>query len=216
MAIRQDEVIKAVAGLSIVGNEEGLIPAFGLYLTRHYSAYYNRISFAYFHRAEREGEVAVRKAESALVRAGEVCAFNTFGGIMISQEWEAVVAPMIEQRDDWAYGIVAVINALGWGRWRVDHLDPGKELRVSIANSYESTGYLEDYPRRSSGGVCFLATGGASGIMNLLYNGDITSRPALTPEYFEAVFNSSKRFVAKEVACRAAGAERCEFVAKPL
>lgn len=213
MAIQQDAVIKAVSGLSIVGNEEGLIPAFGLYLTRHYAAYYNRISFAYLHRAERAGAEAIDKARSSLVRAGEVCAFNTFGGIMISQEWEAVVAPMIERREDWAHGIVAVINALGWGRWCIEHLQPGEELRVSIANSYESTGYLADYEPRSSGGVCYLATGGASGIMNLLYNGDITSRPALTPEYFESVFNNERRFVAREVACRAAGAPRCEFVA---
>ncbi len=213
MSIRQDEIISAVSGLAIVGNEEGLIPAFGLYLTRHYANYYNRISFACLHRAEREGTAARDKAEAALVRAGEICAFNTFGGIMMSQEWEAVVAPMIESREDWVHGIVGVINALGWGRWSVENLVPGKELTVAIANSYESTGYLADYPERPAGGVCFLATGGASGIMNLLYNGDITTRPALTPEYFDHVFATAGRFQARETACRAAGAPRCEFVA---
>ena len=212
MAIREQEVVAAVAGLQIVGNEEGLIPAFGLYLTRHYADYYNRISFACYHRAEREGPAARDRARAALIRAGEVCAFNTFGGIMLSQEWEAVVAPMIESREDCAHGMVAVVNALGRGKWRVDRLVPGEELAISIANSYESTGYLADHPERSDGGVCFLATGGASGIMNLLYNGDITTRPALTPQYFEQVFSTAGRFVARETACRANGAPRCELI----
>ncbi len=213
MAIRQDDIISAVAGLKIRGNEEGLIPAFGLYLTRHYAAYYNHISFAAYHRAESQGAAAELTARNALVRAGEVCAFNTFGGIMLSQEWEAVVAPMIETREDWVGGIVGVVNALGWGRWSIERLDKGELLEISIKNSYESSGYIADFPKRSAGGICFLATGGVSGIMNLLYNGDITTRPALNPEYFESVFSAERRFVAKETACRAAGAPRCTFVA---
>lgn len=216
MAIRESEIIAAVASLQIAGNEEGLIPAFGLYLTRHYAGYYNRISFASYHRAEQRGAAAIARAYQALVRAGEVCAFNTFGGIMVSQEWEAVVAPMIESREDWVHGIVGVVNALGWGRWSVESLSPGRELKLSIASSYESTGYLEEFPRRESGGICFLATGGASGIMNLLYNGDISGRPALTPGYFEKVFSAPERFVAREIACRASGAPRCEIVASRI
>lgn len=214
MAIDEKSIVGAVSGLSLEGNEEGLIPAFGLYLTRHYAGFYNRVSYEYLHRAEAKSAEATAVARAALIEAGHICAFNTFGGIMMSPEWEAVVAPMIESREDWVRGIVGVINALGWGVWKVDSLVGGQELRISIGNSYESTGYLADYPKRAAGSVCFLATGGTAGIMNLLYHGDITARPSLDEAYYAKLFESKGRFVAEEVACRASGAARCEFVAR--
>ena len=72
-------------------NGEGLIPAFGVYVTRMYADYYNRISFAF----EREmvalgGREGVAAAASLLVEAGHVCAFHTMGGVMISPEWDAL------------------------------------------------------------------------------------------------------------------------------
>jgi hypothetical protein len=136
------------------------------------------------------------------------------GGIMLSDEWEAVVEPMIETREDWVRGIVGVINALGWGRWTIEHLDD-HELEVSCVNSYESDGYLRDYPKRSAGGVCFLATGVVSSLMNLIFHGDITTRPARTEEYYKQLFHEGDdRFVAVETSCRGHGAPRCEWVAK--
>lgn len=212
MTIDAPAIIAAVSSLDLSGNEEGLIPAFGLYLTRHYADYYNRVSYAYLHAAEAEGAEATARARKALVEAGEVCGFNTFGGIMLSQEWDAVVQPMIESREDYARGIAAVINCLGWGIWSITSVDP-RRLHVEVTDSYESVGYMREHPQRSDG-ICFLATGGVSSIMNLLYNGDITRRPALTPAYFAETFRAPKRFVAREVACRAAGAPRCEFIAE--
>ena len=87
-------------------------------------------------------------------------------------------------------------------------------MKVSIANSYESTGYLADYGPRAGGGVCFLATGGVAGIMNLLYHGDITKKPALDDKYYKHLFSHPGHFSAEETACRAHGAPRCEFVAR--
>ncbi|MEW5850606.1 MAG: hypothetical protein AB2A00_17605 [Myxococcota bacterium] len=214
MAVNNDAIVQAVSGLRLVGNEDGLIPAFGLYLTRHYASYYNRISFASLHAAEERGEMEARAMRAGLVDAGHQCAFFTFGGIMMSQEWDAVVKPMIETREDWVRGIIGVVNALGWGVWKVENLQGGKELKVSIGNSYESTGYLEDYGKRASGGVCFLATGGVAGIMNLIYHGDVTTRPALDDGYYKRLFADAGSFTGTEVACRAHGAERCEIVAR--
>lgn len=212
MSVDSQAVISAVSGLDLSGNEEGLIPAFGLYLTRHYADYYNKVSYAYLHAAEAEGAEATARARTSLVEAGQVCGFNTFGGIMLSQEWDAVVQPMIECREDWAHGITAVINCLGWGIWSIVSID-AKKLHVKVQDSYESVGYMRHHPKRQDG-ICFLATGGVSSIMNLLYNGDITRRPALTPAYFAEIFRAPQRFAAHEVACRAAGAPCCEFIAE--
>lgn len=214
MAIDERAIVEAIAGLPMAGNDEGLIPAFGLYLTRHLADYYNRISFAAARRLERSGEDVVDDARMLLVEAGHVCAFNTFGGIMKSAEWDAVVLPMIQEREDWIRGMVAVVNAFGWGRWAVDHLAPGERLAIGIEGSYEATGWLRDY-KASDRPRCYLATGGVAGLMNLLYVGDITARPELTEEGYINLFRAraKERFVAEEVRCLAMGHPRCEIVA---
>ena len=219
--VDNDAIVKAVGTLPLAGNEEGLIPAFGLYLTRHYADYYNRVSFSFLHQKEAQGAEEGEKARLALVETGHVCGFNTFGGIMMSQEWDAVVKPMIDDRTDWVRGMVGVVNALGWGRWTIeslqagDSVESGEELTVSCANSYESEGYLRDYPKRDAGGSCFLATGGVCSIMNLLYHGDITERPPRTDVYYRTLFKEGDdRFIAKETQCRAHGADKCVWTAK--
>ena len=63
------------------------------------------------------------------------------------------------------------------------------------------------------GPTCLLATGGVAGIMNLLYHGDILARPALTAEYYEQLFHGGDQFRAREIECRALGADRCVFEA---
>jgi hypothetical protein len=213
--IDEAQIISTLASMPIVGNEEGVIPAFGVYLTRHYANYYNRISYE-FERAvlTTRGPNAAELVDTLLVEAGHVCAFNTFGGIMSSAEWEGLVQPMIRTREDWVYGIVSVVNALGWGRWTVDHLEPNRKLEISIEGSYESNGYLAMYGKTDKP-KCYLARGGVAGIMNLLYVGDITQRPALTEEYYQATF-TDRAFYAREVECRSQGADRCRFVAEPL
>ena len=214
MSVDTNAIARAVGTLPLVGNEEGLIPAFGLYLTRHFATFYNRASFALLHAAEARSEDAAAVARASLVEAGHCCAVKKFWGVILSQGGGGGVMPMVESREDWVHGIVGVINALGWGVWRVDALRGGEELTVSIANSYESDGYLADYPRRASDGVCFLATGGVAGIMNLVYHGDIAARPALDDAFYQQLFHAPGRFEAREIACRAAGAERCEVVAR--
>ena len=83
MAIDERKIIEAVAGLGITGNDEGLIPAFGLYLTQHLADYYNRISFAMARRLEKTPEL-IDDGRTLLVEAGHGCAFNTFNKIIKS------------------------------------------------------------------------------------------------------------------------------------
>lgn len=210
MAIDENAVVSAVSSLGIAGDEEGLIPAFGLYLTRHMADYYNRVSFAAARRMAGSG--LEDDARALLVEAGHVCAFNTFGGIMKSAEWDAVVRPMIETREDWIRGMVAVINAFGWGRWSVVELAVDERLHIAIEGSYEATGWIRDYPV-SDQPRCYLACGGVAGLMNLLYVGDITGAPTLDDAYYAQLFRGGRVFVAEEIACVAKGDPRCELVA---
>lgn len=211
MAIDESSIVDAVAGLGIAGNEEGLIPAFGLYLTKHSADYYNRISFATAR--ELEGSGLEDDAEQLLVEAGHVCAFNTFGGIMQSAEWEAVVKPMIETREDWIRGMVGVVNAFGWGKWKIESLTANSELTISIDEAYECSGWVRDYPLGARA-RCYLATGGVAGLMNLLYVGDITDRPKLDESYYRELFRAEGHFTATETKCRARGDAGCVITAR--
>ncbi|HMU38283.1 MAG TPA: hypothetical protein PKE31_04675 [Pseudomonadota bacterium] len=212
MAIDEAAIIEAISNLAFSGNEEGLIPAFGLYLTKHLADYYNRISFATLRRLERDPAL-VEDGRYLLIESGHVCAFHTFGGIMKSAEWDAVVRPMLETREDWLLGLVAIVNCLGWGRWSVESLVPSERLVVRVNDSYEATGWLRDYPRADQG-RCFLACGGVAGLMNLLYVGDITQAPELSDAAYRRLFCEEDSFIARETLCIAKGDAVCEFIAE--
>ena len=51
--------------------------------------------------------------------------------------------------------------------------------------------------------------------MNLLYFGDITSRPALTEEYYSGLFCNDGSFIGQQTKCRAMGADYCEVEVTP-
>ena len=203
-AVNREGITRAVAGMPLLGNSEGIIPAFGVYVTRMYADYYNRISFAF----EREmvaaaGRHGIDVASSLFIEAGHVCAFHTMGGIMTSPEWDALVLPMLTTREDWLFGIVACINALGWGTWKVLDVTPDAAT-FRIHNDYESVGYRRMYGAADHG-ISYLATGGAAGLMNLIYLGNIQNKPDLTPEFYDRLFKGTGVFRAEMRTCQAMG-----------
>lgn len=180
-------IYRAVASLPLEPTQGGSLPAFGVYLTRHFANYYNRISFELLRRAmDAFGEAGKRAVEPILVEAAHVCAFNTFGGIMHSTEWDALVYPSLRSREDWVYGMVAVVNGLGWGRWEV--FDVGQDgARFEFQSDYESVGYEAMYGAPPHC-VSYLHCGAAAGLMNLVYRGRIEERPNLTRELYNRLF----------------------------
>jgi hypothetical protein len=203
-SVNREGITRAVAGMPLLGNPEGLIPAFGVYLTRMYADYYNRISFAF----EREmaavaGAEGIEVAAELFIEAGHVCAFNTMGGIMTSPEWGALILPMLRTREDWLFGIIACVNALGWGTWKVLDVTP-HAATFRVYNDYESVGYRRMYGTADHG-ISYLATGGAAGLMNLIYLGDIHEKPDLTPEFYDRLFKGGRAFQGRMTACQAMG-----------
>jgi hypothetical protein len=209
-SVDYDGILNAVSGLPLFGNEQGLIPAFGVYLTRHYANYYNRISFE-FERAltAQFGAEGRQVAEPLLVEAGHVCAFNTFGGIMTSTEWDALIRPSLKNDEDWVHGIVAVVNALGWGRWQVTKVS-SKEAEFVLHDDYESAGYLGMYGKADHN-VSYLAQGGVAGIMNLVYLGRIMDKPELTPHFYDRLFKQQGAYKATAMQSRAMGDDITSF-----
>jgi len=203
-SVDRQAITRAVAAMPLPVNAEGLIAIFGLYLTRLYGNYYNRISFAFEREmTEAAGRQGVEVAADLFIEAGHICAFNTLGGIMTSPEWDALVLPMLKTREDWFHGIFAWWNACGYGLAKVIEVS-ATGATIRIYNDYESVGYRRMYGTADHG-ISYLVTGGLAGVMNLIYLGDIHTKPALTPEFYDRLFKRGRAYKARMTTCQAMG-----------
>lgn len=215
--VDEERIVSTVATLPLYGRSpdeggDGLIPAFGVVLTNHYADYYNLISYESYRRMVSAG-IPADLAGEAFEQCGHVCAFNTFGGIMESPEFHGLVVPMCQSVEDWIHGMVAVVNALGWGTWRVERIVPGQELVIRIYNSYEGIGYRRLYPQADERQLSFLAMGGVQGLAHLFWKIDIRERPGLSEDFYFNVFNNPNgRWNVKQTHAIAAGDEYDRFV----
>ena len=196
MAIDVSKIIHAVMEGSRIRESKGIIPVFGVYLSLFPVVYYNRLSFDF---EIKMGEQREAEAKALLIEAAQECGYATFHGIRDSWEWQQVVAPMVENKEDQIMGFAAVAVAFGWGDLVVEKLDPGEKLIMRVSDSYEARGYLEQYgPAKSE--KCYMLRGVTAAFMDLVYGGD----------YPDGCFT----FAAQEPRCRAKGDPYCEFVAQ--
>ena len=181
---------------SQIRESKGIIPLFGVYLSLFSVGYYNKLSFGFEQKLGKQREA---EAEALLTRAAQECGYATFQGIRNSWEWEEIVDPMIDKKDDQITGFAAVAVAFGWGDIEVKEILPEKKLRIRVNDSYEASGYSERYGTGASG-KCYMLRGVTAAFMDLIYGA----------EYPDGCFD----FVAEEPLCRAKGDPFCEFVAR--
>ena len=196
MAIDGTKIIHAVMEGSQIRESKGIIPLFGVYLSLFSVGYYNKLSFGFEQKLGKQREA---EAEALLTRAAQECGYATFQGIRNSWEWEEIVDPMIEKKDDQITGFAAVAVAFGWGDIEVKEILPERKLRIRVNDSYEASGYLERY-RAAASGKCYMLRGVTAAFMDLIYGA----------AYPDGCFD----FVAEEPLCRAKGDPFCEFVAR--
>ena len=195
MAIDGTKITHAVMEGSRIRESKGIIPLFGVYLSLFSTQYYNQLSFDF---EKRMGPRCQKESKSLLISAAHECGYATFEGIRNSPEWEQVVAPMIESKEDEIRGFAAVAVAFGWGDLEIVEIIPDEKLRIRVNDSYEARGYLEKYGRAKSE-KCYMLRGVAAAFMDLSYAGDY-------PDGYST-------FVAEEPMCRAKGDPYCEFIA---
>ena len=193
MAIDGTKIIHAVMEGSQIRESKGIIPLFGVYLSLFSVEYYNTLSFEFRKKLGRNSE-----ATSLLIAAAQECGYATFQGIRNSWEWDEIVSPMIDRKEDQIAGFAAVAIAFGWGGLEVVEIDPNVKLRLRANDSYEASGYLERYGVAHSG-KCYMLRGVTAAFMDLIYGDD----------YLDGCFE----FAAEEPLCRAKGDPYCEFVA---
>lgn len=233
----EQQILEEMSNLSIQGNpESGLIDAFGVQLTVHYADYYNLLSFRFekaLKHALQASPFLIRTlaaeypvleeykdfghlqgdflARTLLTEAGHICGFRTMGGIMMSTLWKEKIMPMIRDQSDWIHGIVAVINSLGWGVWRVTELIPDQRLILRAWKPYESLGYLRAFGI-SDTPVDYLFAGVASALMNLIFHVNITDRPTLDDTLYTQAMHEGDHFWAKQNTCVAQGHPYSEVI----
>lgn len=160
------------AHANMVGNEEGMIPAFGVNLVRNQSDYVNRLQFE-FVRAMTEvaGEYGVTLAGELLLEAGYACGFFTYGGVMTSQEWSDVIRPLLYTKEDWIWGLLALINTMGWGYHTAIELAPERAVFRNY-NDFEDLAHVRMYGT-STYPTHWANSGGFTGLMQLVYHTDL-------------------------------------------
>lgn len=196
MAIDGNKIIHAVMEGSRIREAKGIIPLFGVYLSILSVQYYNKLSFDF---ERRLGEANAAEARRLLTNAAQECGYATFQGIRNSWEWDEIVKPMIESKKDEVEGFISVAVAFGWGDLEVRELVSDEKLVIRASESYEATGYLNDYGTAVSS-KCYMLSGVAGAFMDLLY-GDA---------YPDGCFT----FMADERLCRAKGDSYCEFIVR--
>jgi hypothetical protein len=196
VAIDGSKIVHAVMEGSRIRDAKGIIPLFGVYLSLFFVQYYNKLSFDF---EKMMGEKRESQSEALLIEAAHECGYATFQGIRNSREWEELVEPMIESKEDQIYSFAAVAVAFGWGDLEVKELVPNETLLIQVSDSYEATGYLRlNGPANS--GKCYMLRGVAGAFMDLLYGED----------YPDGLFT----FTAEEALCRVKGDPYCEFIAR--
>ena len=181
------EGLKAVLA-SVEPDDQGLIQAFNVFVTLHLPEYYNRTGFEAIHLTEQRAPFKAPAAEDLLREAGRVCAFNTFGSILLDAVFEGLLGARLgnDPGEIVAYSC-AIARALGFGHWEIAEFDPGRRLRLRIPTDYESAFYLQNYGPSDKPRNYFLQ-GGAQAMVLLAHEIDWASQPVLTNSMYLRLF----------------------------
>jgi hypothetical protein len=138
MAIDRNTIIEKMSKIDVIGNEEGLIPALGVYVQQLPVDFWNEFAALMVNSVDPD---LVEAVETLLERASHECGYYTGYGIITSDEWNDVVAPMIENApEDVLHGAYAVFTAWGWADSEIVELEPGEKMIVRAYDYYEADG----------------------------------------------------------------------------
>jgi hypothetical protein len=215
---REASILEIATGLrdftaGVSGDARGLVQAFGVFITMHLTGYYNRISFDTLHTLEQRAPRSVGVFEDLLRESGQVCVFNTFGGILLSPEWEGLVGPLSGDPAQIVEGCVAIGRALGFGHWTIADFEPERRLVLKTPSSYESAYYLARHGQSTRASEYFLQ-GATTAIAMLAHRVDWKARPKLTQDYYNALFRAgTPQWTPEQTRCIACGDTQSEVVA---
>lgn len=198
-----------VEGVS--GDERGLVEAFGVFVTMTPSTYYNRISFDAAAELEAQAPKFLPLLEALLRESGHLCVFNTFGGILSSPEWEALLGGPPKTPEEIVVQSLAIARGLGFGHWTLQEFEPEKRLVISAPGTYE-TPYCAQRCPQSTHNQSYFFQGAASSLMKLATRIDFTQPPVFTPELYNQLFRQGIQYKVEETRSPLRGDDRLEAV----
>jgi len=193
------------------GDQHGLVQNFGVYITLHLASYYNRITYDTISQVLSTAPKMIDVLESLFRESGHVCVFNTFGGILMSPEWEGAIGDLKEDPEEIVAACLGIARALNFGRWTLREYVPGERLVIDTPSTYECPYYITRHGT-SSRPSCYFLQGAALAIMQLAERVKWTARPALTQDYYNQLFRGGAHWKVEQTRCRTLGHDRCEVV----
>ncbi len=137
MAIDRKKAIQDLSQIKVKGNEDGLIPAFGVLVQFLPTNFWNTFTERMLKSAKTPRQY--EQIETGLERAAAECGYHTGWGIINSEEFGAIVGPMIEKKpEDVLHGAYAVFTAWGWANAEITQLVPNEKMIIRSPYYYES------------------------------------------------------------------------------
>ena len=167
MAIDRKTIINQMSQIEILPDENGIIEGYNVLVTQFPTTFWN--SFA--ERLTSQSSVdMLESVEYLLYNAAHECGYHTGYGIITSDEWNAVVAPMLEKvPEDILHGAYAVFTAWGWADSEIVELEPGVRMVVRAYDYYESDIAKYGASKKLS---AYMIAGVSAAFMELAYSGD--------------------------------------------
>lgn len=167
MGIDRKKIIKDMSQIEICGDENGIIDAFNVMITQFPTKLWNSFADRLTHQVSPD---ILEATEYLLYNAAYECGYHTGHGIITSQEWKAVVEPMLEKLpEDILHGAYAVFTAWGWADAEIVELIPGEKMVVRAYDYYESDVVRYGHSNKMS---AYMIAGVSAAFMELAYSGE--------------------------------------------
>lgn len=213
--LHEDHISKVADGLrdflsSVSGDSRGLVEAFGVLVTQQFANYYNHCTSRSLDIIQSEKPEAIEVARELFRECGHQCGFHTFGGILSSPEWEALVGPLTGDPMEIITGSLAISRALGFGHWSLESYEPNKSLIFRSPATYESVYRKAAYPLGDSG-CCYLYQGATLSVMQLAHRLNWNEKPVLSNNLYLEL-RQGVPWTVDESHCVAKGNAMCRVV----
>lgn len=162
MTVLRDKVVKDLVNITVTSNQDGLIPNFNVLVNQLPTSFWNSFAERMMAAAPQERRGALEKA---LIQCAYECGYHTGYGIITSEEFKAVVMPMVtEGPKDVLRGAYAVFTAWGWAKSGIMQIKEGEKMTIRATDYYEADG------EKTKDGKAFMIRGVSTAFFELAYS----------------------------------------------
>ncbi|MEW6263987.1 MAG: hypothetical protein AB1641_13005 [Thermodesulfobacteriota bacterium] len=137
MTVQRDVVVKKLASIKIESHE-GIIAGFNVLVNFLPVTFWNIFAQRILEAVPPE---KIEEVKAGLIRCANECGYHTGFGIITSDEFKAVVDPMItEGAKDVLRGAFAVFTAWGWAKSGIVQIKEAEKMVVRAVDYYEADG----------------------------------------------------------------------------